>query len=132
MLVMCTLYKKAFLEHFFRTIHITCSNSVSSFYFQLDNLTQKKYHFRKKMLSVKYLVILLFFTFHQSEERSIKIMIPQEYGQNALHKELDVKIIEHFAKEIEYKVKYIATDIVMNETAGKEKSVQQFSSFKES
>lgn len=84
------------------------------------------------MLSVKYLVIFLFFTFHQCKERSIKVMIRQEYGQNASLKELDVKIIEHFAKEIKYQVKYIATDEAMNKTNGKEKSVLQFSSFKES
>lgn len=81
------------------------------------------------MDSLKYLVMVLFFSVDLSEERPITVMIPQSdpffVHKNSSLNDLDVKIIETFAEINKYDVKYVMVNETLSEIFATENTIDQ-------
>lgn len=83
------------------------------------------------MFHLKYLAIVLFLTFDSSEQKSMFVMISQSdpffLRQSTSLRDLDVEIIENFAKTMKYQVKYIVINKTLGEIFDTEKAFDEFS-----
>lgn len=93
----------------------------------LERNTNNK--FSLKMVFLKYMIIVLFFTVAPSEERSITVMMPQSdpffVHKNTSSNDLDVKIINTFAERFGYEVKYIVTNETVSEIFATERAIER-------